>query len=102
MGFGRTLPPLSLYGQGKLNEGTSSTSPAVSPPLFVGTEKLPCVYPSKRTLNEINKFRLNWQLPSIAIILFLMSLPVGVEEDLACAGVAWGVARRPVPTQRSD
>lgn len=34
---------------------------------------LPCVYPSKRTLNEINKFRLNWQLVSKVIILPLMS-----------------------------
>lgn len=34
---------------------------------------LPCVYPSKLTLNEINKFRLNWQLASKVIILPLMS-----------------------------
>lgn len=34
---------------------------------------LPCVYPSELTLNEINKFRLNWQLASKVIILPLMS-----------------------------
>lgn len=37
------------------------------------SQYLPCVYPSKRTLNEINKFGLNWQLVSKVIILSLMS-----------------------------
>lgn len=34
---------------------------------------LPWVYPSKLSLNEINKFRLNWQLASKVIIPPLMS-----------------------------
>lgn len=37
------------------------------------SRRLPCVDHSKLTVNEINKFRLNWQLASKMIILSLMS-----------------------------
>lgn len=37
------------------------------------SQHLPCADSSKLTLNEINKFRLNWQLASKVIILSLMS-----------------------------
>lgn len=65
------------------------------------SRNLPCVYPSKLTLNEINKFRLNWQLTSKVITLPLMSLHwnrrrLGLHEN------STGVARRSFPTQRSD
>lgn len=54
---------------------------------------LPCVYPSKLTLNEINKFRLNWQLASKVIILPLMSphwngRRLGVHGNTAGCGKA--------------
>lgn len=54
---------------------------------------LPCVYPSKLILNEINKFRLNWQHTSKAIILLLMPLHwngrrLGLRRNTAGCGMA--------------
>lgn len=93
LGFWQNFAAQSFHRQGKLIEGTWSTLPAISLPLFVGAEKLPCLYPSRQTLNEINKFRLNWQLPSVAIILLLMSLCLcGGRLGLRVSGVGCGAA----------
>lgn len=64
-------PSLVTVKESSMEGGMLSAQPAASLPPSVGTERLylPCVYPYKLTLNEINKFRVNWQLASKVIIL---------------------------------
>lgn len=103
-GLAHHCRPLATVKTSTLEEPCQPWQRSLLPLRRLRSQHLPCVYRSKLTVNEINKFRLSWQPASKVIILSLMS-PHQNGRRLGLNGNTTGCGKTFsffFPAQRSD